>query len=64
MADYDVLLTPSAPDEAPEGLSFTGDPCFNILASWTHVPAVTCRSIPARRACRSACSSSDGAAAT
>ncbi|MEX2616635.1 MAG: amidase [Alphaproteobacteria bacterium] len=41
MADYDVLLTPSAPDEAPEGLSFTGDPCFNILASWTHVPAVT-----------------------
>jgi Asp-tRNA(Asn)/Glu-tRNA(Gln) amidotransferase A subunit family amidase len=38
---YDAILTPSAPDEAPEGLSYTGDPCFNILATWTYTPAVT-----------------------
>lgn len=41
MADFDLLLTPSAPDEAPEGLSHTGDACFNILATWTYSPAVT-----------------------
>ena len=39
--DYDVLLAPSAPGEAPEGLASTGDPVFG--ASWTvlHGPAVT-----------------------
>lgn len=31
--DVDVLLTPSAPGAAPEGLAFTGDPRFNKL--WT-----------------------------
>jgi Asp-tRNA(Asn)/Glu-tRNA(Gln) amidotransferase A subunit family amidase len=41
MASYDVILTPSAPDEAPEGLSHTGDPCFNMLQTWTYTPAVT-----------------------
>ena len=37
----DILLTPSAPDEAPKGLEWTGDPVFN--APWTalHVPCVT-----------------------
>lgn len=38
---FDVILTPSAPGEAPEGLSHTGDACFNILATWTYTPAVT-----------------------
>ena len=37
----DILLTPSAPGEAPKGLEWTGDPVFN--APWTalHVPCVT-----------------------
>lgn len=41
MEDVDVLLTPSAPGEAPHGLDWTGDPAFN--APWTalHVPCVT-----------------------
>jgi Asp-tRNA(Asn)/Glu-tRNA(Gln) amidotransferase A subunit family amidase len=33
MADYDVILTPSAPGAAPRGLQTTGDPAFNRL--WT-----------------------------
>jgi Asp-tRNA(Asn)/Glu-tRNA(Gln) amidotransferase A subunit family amidase len=33
MADYDVVLTPSAPGAAPRGLETTGDPAFNRL--WT-----------------------------
>ena len=40
-ADFDVILTPSAPDEAPEGLGYTGDPCFNTFATWTYTPGVT-----------------------
>ena len=38
--EYDVLLAPGAPGEAPEGLHSTGDPVMN--RSWTllHVPAV------------------------
>lgn len=40
-AGFDVILTPSAPDEAPKGLGHTGDPCFNVLATWTYTPAVT-----------------------
>ncbi|MBM3491984.1 MAG: amidase [Alphaproteobacteria bacterium] len=38
--EYDVLLAPGAPGEAPEGLHATGDPVMN--RSWTllHVPAV------------------------
>ncbi len=39
--DLDVLLTPSATGEAPEGLDNTGDTSFNILATWTHAPCVT-----------------------
>jgi Asp-tRNA(Asn)/Glu-tRNA(Gln) amidotransferase A subunit family amidase len=33
MADYDVILTPSAPGAAPHGFASTGDPMFNRL--WT-----------------------------
>ena len=38
---FDVLLTPSAPGEAPAGLENTGDTSFNILATWTYMPCVT-----------------------
>jgi len=42
-ADYDVLLTPSAPGAAPSGLDATGDPIFNRVWTLLHVP---CISIP------------------
>lgn len=41
MEGVDVLLTPSAPGEAPAGLGWTGDPCFNLLWTALHVPCVT-----------------------
>jgi len=41
MERFDVLLTPSAPGEAPEGLENTGDTAFNILATWTYTPCLT-----------------------
>lgn len=41
--DVDVLLTPAAPGEAPEGLSFTGSPDFNRI--WTFVGA-PCLTVP------------------
>ena len=41
MEDVDLLLTPSAPGEAPEGIGRTGDAIFNNLWTTTHVPAVT-----------------------
>lgn len=41
MEDIDLLLTPSAPGEAPAGLSSTGDTSFNILSTWTYTPCVT-----------------------
>lgn len=37
----DVLLTPSAPGEAPEGLAFTGDPVFNSIWTLAGTPCVT-----------------------
>ena len=37
----DVLLTPSAPGEAPLGLGSTGEPSFNALWTALHVPCVT-----------------------
>jgi Asp-tRNA(Asn)/Glu-tRNA(Gln) amidotransferase A subunit family amidase len=37
---YDVLLVPSAPGEAPEGLGATGDPLFNRMWTLLHTPAV------------------------
>ncbi|MBH60949.1 MAG: hypothetical protein CL569_00550 [Alphaproteobacteria bacterium] len=41
MSDYDVLLAPSAPGEAPEGLEATGDPLFSRMWTLLHVPSVT-----------------------
>jgi Asp-tRNA(Asn)/Glu-tRNA(Gln) amidotransferase A subunit family amidase len=37
----DVLVTPAAPGEAPEGLGWTGDPAFNAYWTALHVPCVT-----------------------
>jgi Asp-tRNA(Asn)/Glu-tRNA(Gln) amidotransferase A subunit family amidase len=39
--DCDVLLTPAAPGEAPEGLSSTGDASFNRGWTLLHVPCIT-----------------------
>jgi Asp-tRNA(Asn)/Glu-tRNA(Gln) amidotransferase A subunit family amidase len=41
---YDAWLMPAAPGAAPRGLTSTGDPIFNRLASVLHTPAI---SIPA-----------------
>ncbi len=41
MADYDVLLTPSAAGEAPVGLNSTGNASFCAIWTSMHVPAVT-----------------------
>ncbi|MFH1044186.1 MAG: amidase [Pseudomonadota bacterium] len=39
-ADVDVLLSPSAPGEAPAGLAATGDPIFCRMWTMLHVPAI------------------------
>ncbi len=39
-ADFDVLLTPSAPGEAPEGWA-TGNPIFQIMWTLLQVPCLT-----------------------
>ncbi len=44
-ADFDALLVPAAPGEAPKGLERTGDPIFNRTWTMLHLPCVT---IPAR----------------
>ena len=41
MDGLDVLITPSAPGEAPKGLEWTGDPAFNYVWTSLHVPCVT-----------------------
>ena len=41
MEDLDILLTPAAPGEAPEGLGWTGDPVFNFIWTSLHLPCVT-----------------------
>ncbi len=41
MTGLDVLVTPSAPGEAPAGLEWTGDPVFNFIWTSLHVPCVT-----------------------
>jgi Asp-tRNA(Asn)/Glu-tRNA(Gln) amidotransferase A subunit family amidase len=43
MADFDVILTPSAPGAAPHGFGSTGDPMFNRL--WTLMGA-PCVNVP------------------
>jgi Asp-tRNA(Asn)/Glu-tRNA(Gln) amidotransferase A subunit family amidase len=40
-ADYDVLIAPSAPGEAPVGLRSTGDPVMNGVWTYLHTPCVT-----------------------
>jgi amidase len=40
-ADVDVLLTPSAASEAPEGLGSTGDPSFNSIWTLAWTPCIT-----------------------
>ena len=37
----DLLLTPSAPGEAPQGIVFTGDPVFNSIWTLAGTPCVT-----------------------
>lgn len=39
-ADYDILLAPSTPGEAPEGLVSTGDPVFNRIWTLLYAPCV------------------------
>lgn len=46
MEGYDVLITPSAPGAAPEGLEDTGSPIFNMPWTTLHTPAIT---VPAFR---------------
>lgn len=41
MDGLDILVTPSAPGEAPRGLEWTGDPAFNSIWTSLHVPCVT-----------------------
>jgi Asp-tRNA(Asn)/Glu-tRNA(Gln) amidotransferase A subunit family amidase len=41
MADYDFILTPATPGEAPVGLEATGSPIFNSIWSLCGVPALT-----------------------
>lgn len=41
MDGVDVLVTPSAPGQAPAGLEWTGDPVFNLIWTSLHVPCVT-----------------------
>jgi amidase len=40
-ADFDALLVPSAPGEAPKGLKTTGESVFNRVWTAMYVPAVT-----------------------
>lgn len=39
-AQYDMIITPSTTDSAPEGLEWTGDACFNAMWSALHPPCV------------------------
>ncbi len=41
MNDCDVLICPSVPGEAPEGLEATGDPVFNRIWTFSGVPCIT-----------------------
>ncbi len=39
--EYDAIVTPAAPGEAPRGLSATGNPIFSTLWTYLGTPAVT-----------------------
>lgn len=41
MGGFDVLVTPSAPGEAPQGLEATGDPVFNRVWTLLGAPCIT-----------------------
>jgi Asp-tRNA(Asn)/Glu-tRNA(Gln) amidotransferase A subunit family amidase len=41
LGEVDVLLTPSAPGEAPAGLTSTGDPIFNRVVTLLGLPAIS-----------------------
>ena len=41
LRDYDAIITPPAPGEAPEGLAATGNPAFCAMWSLLGVPAIT-----------------------
>ena len=41
LAELDVLLTPSAPGEAPDGIASTGDPVFNRVVTMLGFPAIS-----------------------
>ena len=41
LGDYDALLVPSAPGEAPKSLTTTGDAVFNQMWTALHTPCVT-----------------------
>jgi amidase len=43
---YDVILTPAAPGEAPQGLDSTGDPLFSRMWTLLHGP---CLSLPGQK---------------
>jgi Asp-tRNA(Asn)/Glu-tRNA(Gln) amidotransferase A subunit family amidase len=47
--EVDVLLTPSAAGEAPEGLGSTGDPSFNSIWTLAWTPSVTLPAGPGPR---------------
>jgi len=39
--EYDAILTPSAPGEAPEGLESTGSPAFSTIWTMCGTPAIS-----------------------
>jgi len=39
--EYDAILTPATPGEAPVGLDTTGDPAFNTIWTLCGTPALT-----------------------
>jgi amidase len=39
--EFDVLLTPCVPGEAPKGLAFTGDPSMQAMWTALHTPSMT-----------------------
>lgn len=41
MSEYDAILTPATPGEAPVGLDATGSPAFCTLWTYTGMPAIT-----------------------
>ncbi|KAK5464698.1 hypothetical protein LTS15_001260 [Exophiala xenobiotica] len=38
--NYDVIITPSVTGEAPYGLEYTGDSCFNSMWTLLHAPVI------------------------